>query len=157
MPRPAANTLAHPVPAALPAPLTAGHPLPSARTPAATVRWTLALLGLVAFALGAVGALIPGMPTTVFLLIGSYLLTRSCPRLEEWLLSSRLFRPYAAFIRSREPLSPRVRMAALAAMWTSILISAAILMLAGALPLLTGGIIAALGLIGTVAILFFRR
>lgn len=42
-----------------------------------------ALLGVLCFVLGGIGAVVPGLPTTVFLLVGSFFLTRNCPWLEE--------------------------------------------------------------------------
>lgn len=45
------------------------------------------------FALGALGAILPGLPATPFLLLTSYFLVRSSPRLNSTLLRSRLFGP----------------------------------------------------------------
>ena len=49
------------------------------------------LLAALFFVLAAVGILIPGLPTTPFLLLTSYFLVRSSPRLNARLLRSRLF------------------------------------------------------------------
>ena len=43
--------------------------------------------------LGAAGAVLPGLPTTPFLLLTSYFLVRSYPRLNDVLLRSKFFGP----------------------------------------------------------------
>ena len=49
--------------------------------------------GGVFFVLGTLGAILPGLPTTPFLLLTSYFLMRSSPRLNAALLRSRFFGP----------------------------------------------------------------
>lgn len=51
------------------------------------------LLGLVFVALGIIGALLPLMPTTIFLILAAGCFARSSPRLEAWLLEHRRFGP----------------------------------------------------------------
>lgn len=116
----------------------------------------LAAAGLACFGLGFVGIMVPGMPTTVFVLIGSFLLTRSCPWLERKLVGSRLFRPYAKYLDPLTPMPPRARAAAIGTMWTAITISCVVLMLAGTAPWVPAAVVA-LGLVGTWAIARFRR
>lgn len=117
----------------------------------------MAGVGVVCFALGGVGAIVPGMPTTVFLLVGSYLLVRSCPWLEERLLTTRLLRPYARFVRSREPMSGKARAAAIGAMTVSVGGSLVVLAMTEKLTPVLAGVIAGLWLAGFVAIMLFRR
>jgi uncharacterized membrane protein YbaN (DUF454 family) len=126
------------------------------RSSVSLVRWTRAALGLGCFALGAVGAVVPGLPTTVFLLVGSYLLTRSCPVLEQRLRSSRLFRPYAVYLDPAVPLPRRARVTALVGMWGSTILSALILY-SGRPSRLVPAILLGSGVLGTMAILRFRR
>ena len=55
-----------------------------ARGPA---RWLLFVVGLISLALGGLGVVTPGLPTTVFLIIAAGCFARSHPRLERWILS----------------------------------------------------------------------
>lgn len=77
------------------------------------------------------------------------------------MLSTRLLRPYASFIRSRDAMSVKARLIALSCMWCSIVFSIALLAVSHKLvgargQLVLGGIIAA-GVVGTVVIVRFRR
>lgn len=119
------------------------------------IRWMRAGIGLTCFGLAAVGAVLPGLPTTIFLLVGSYFLTRSCPALERRLRNSRLFQPYVAVLDGRRPLSRRARATALAGMWASIAVSGTLLGIAGS-GVVTLVLLGLAGIAGTVAIVRFR-
>lgn len=121
------------------------------------LRWLFASLGAVATALAVVGAILPGVPTTIFLIIASYCFTRSCPWLEERLLRHPLFAPYAVYVRRHEPMPRRARLMALLLMWTSVSISLAWLAHTGWLSPRSGAAIVGAALAGSVAVALVGR
>ena len=53
----------------------------------AVTRWLWFTLGWVAVGVGTVGIFVPGLPSTVFFLVGAWCFARSSPRFEAWLLA----------------------------------------------------------------------
>lgn len=70
-----------------------------ATTPAPTLvrrwytRWLLRALAVTSLGLGILGVFIPGLPTTVFILIAGWAAMRSSPRMHAWLWNHPLFGP----------------------------------------------------------------
>lgn len=76
----------------------AGTPESSRVPPASTplplvVRCLLLAFAVLCLCLGGVGVFVPGMPTTVFILMAAWAALRSSPRLYGWLMANRLFGP----------------------------------------------------------------
>jgi uncharacterized membrane protein YbaN (DUF454 family) len=108
-------------------------------------------LGLAAasFGLAATGVVIPGVPTVPFLLVTSYFLVRSSPRLNERLLRSRTFGPMIRDWQRHRGMRRRVKAIAIA---TMIVVVAATVTLGGlSLPALVTVLV--LVLIGVIVIL----
>jgi uncharacterized protein len=120
-------------------------------------RLLLAFLGIVCVGLAVAGAVLPGLPATVFLVLASYLFTRSCPWLEERLIRNRLFGPYLQYLDGRQPMPRRARWIAAISMWIAVASSLTMLALAGALGPWGGGSILASALVGSVVIARYRR
>ena len=62
--------------------------------PRGPLRWLLVTLGLVTAALGLLGAFLPILPTTPFLLVAGACFARSSPELHRRMLAMRAFGPY---------------------------------------------------------------
>ena len=91
--------------------------------PLSTVRrWLLIAAGTVCVGLGILGALLPGLPSTVFFLTAAACYTRSSERLYRWMLSKpvaqRALAQYAEYKRTRA-LPLRVKLIAMGSAWTS--------------------------------------
>ena len=56
-------------------------------------RWLMLGIGWLAVGLAALGAVLPLLPTTPFLLVAAWAFARSSHRLRQWLYDSRLFGP----------------------------------------------------------------
>lgn len=94
-------------------------------------RWIFALLGLVSVGIGFLGVFLPGLPTTVFLIVASYFFTRSCPWLEDKLVRAPIFRPYLRYLDRGAEMPLRVRIGTIAIMWIASAASCVVLYLRG--------------------------
>ncbi len=120
-------------------------------------RWMFLLLGLLSVGLGFVGVFVPGLPTTIFLILASYCFTRSCPWLEERLVRARIFRPYLRYVDGEREMPLRARLVTIALMWTAVGTSLAVLAARGSLALWFVAVVGGSAVVGTVAIaLAFR-
>jgi len=119
-------------------------------------RWALAFVGVVCVGLAAAGAVTPGLPTTVFLIVASACFTRSCPWLEQRLLRNRFFAPYLRYVDG-EPMPDNVRIGVIGVMWLFCISSAALLHLRDALPTLLGVVLIGGAAVGSIFVWRWRR
>ncbi|RCX18413.1 hypothetical protein DFR58_105177 [Anaerobacterium chartisolvens] len=52
------------------------------------------LIGILSLALGLLGAILPGLPTTPFLLLTLYCFTRGSERMNHWFKGTRIYKKY---------------------------------------------------------------
>ncbi len=80
--------------------------------------------GTAALVLAIIGAILPVMPTTIFLLLALYCYARSSLRLHTWLTTNRLFGKYLAGAAEGRGFSPRMKALLIACTGASALFSA---------------------------------
>lgn len=83
----------------------------------------LTALGLLCLGIGAVGALIPVLPTTPFVLLAAGCFGGSSPRLYGWLAQTRSFGPFLENYKSGGGVPRRVKVRSLAFLWGMLLLS----------------------------------
>jgi len=79
-------------------------------------RWGWFALGWVMVALGLIGAILPVMPTTIFLILASACFSHSSPRFEAWLLDHRWFGASIRRWRERGAIPRRAKILAITSM-----------------------------------------
>ena len=87
-----------------------------------TVRIIYIILGCIAVVLGSIGVVVPGLPTTPFVLLASWCFYKSSPRLRNWLLQSFLGKYIKDYTR-RGGLTTRKRIYIILLMATMVTIS----------------------------------
>ena len=87
------------------------HQVKEAKNPLLRVLWVG--LGCLFVGLGAIGAVVPGMPPTVFLVLAAACFIRSSQRLYDWLISNKTFGPYLKDYRECKGIPRRAKVLAL--------------------------------------------
>jgi len=85
---------------------------PTGRPPRSAARGVWLVLGFALVGMGIVGAILPLVPTTIFLILAAGCFARSSPRLEHWLLNHRQFGPGLRAWRSERAISSRAKISA---------------------------------------------
>ncbi len=84
-------------------------------------------LGFASVALGALGIVLPLLPTVPFMLLAAFFFARSSPRLETWIVDHPRFGPHVRAWRERGAISPAGKRAALFAFVFSALLGLVLL------------------------------
>lgn len=71
------------------------------------------LLGLLSLLVGAIGVVVPMLPTVPFILLAAFFFARSNARLERWLLDHPRFGPHIGVWRTRRAISRKGKRAAI--------------------------------------------
>lgn len=79
--------------------------------------------GVLALILAVIGVVLPGLPTTPFVLLAGACFVRASPRAHAWLLRNRLFGPMLANWERHRSIPRRVKRAAIGIMLLSVSVS----------------------------------
>ena len=85
------------------------------------------VIGLLCVGLGAVGAFLPVLPTTPFMILAAAMFAKSSVRLERWLLEHKRFGPPLIAWRAHRVIPLRVKLLS----WGSMLVSLGLMILTG--------------------------
>ncbi|MGE7956445.1 YbaN family protein [Pseudomonas sp. NPDC089530] len=86
------------------------------RSPSKASRLFFACLAYVSLAIGLIAIVIPGLPTTEFVLLAAWAATKSSPRLSAWMENHRLFGPILSNWRNGRIVSRRAKISATVSM-----------------------------------------
>lgn len=109
------------------------------------------VFGLLAVGLGVLGVVLPGLPTTPFLLLASWLFYRSSPRLQQWLLASWLGK-YIRNYQRRGGMTATQKAGAIGVMVVMVLLSTFVFIPAGSVARI---IVPVAGAIGALTVLLW--
>jgi uncharacterized membrane protein YbaN (DUF454 family) len=82
--------------------------------------------GIVFVVIGAIGVILPLLPTTPFLLLAAYCFARSSPRLHDWLLTHKTFGPLIKNWDEYGSIDPRAKRIAMVVIMLTPLITIAV-------------------------------
>lgn len=86
-------------------------------------RWLWLVAGLICVALGAIGIMLPILPTTPFLLAAAACFCKSSTRMYNWLLNNKWFGEYIRNYREGKGIPLKTKITALTVLWITIVIS----------------------------------
>ena len=115
------------------------------------INYTLIILGTISLCLGLAGIVLPGLPTTPFLLLTAGLYIRSSDKLYQKLIANKITGKFITDYRSAKGLTIRQKIYSICLMWLMILISCVFQIDNYTLRL----IVIAAGITGTSIMIFF--
>jgi len=88
------------------------------------IRALLLVAGTISLTLGAIGIILPILPTTPFLLLSAACYLRSSERMHKWLLGNRWFGEYIRNYQEGRGIQMKTKIAAITLLWGMIIFSA---------------------------------
>ncbi len=114
-------------------------------------RILLIFLGLIFVALGLIGVFVPGLPTTIFMILAAYCFVRSSEKLYSWVINNQLFGQRVKHFIETKTIPLRGKIYSISSMWIMVTLSLIFLKVS----LIIKFMIFLLAIIGTVVILSY--
>jgi len=95
------------------------------RNPA--LRGLFIAIGWLCVASGAIGAVLPGWPTTIWIILATYFFARSSPRFYNWVMNHRVFGPLIRDWRDGKGMTARAKAVAVTTIVLTISVSVAVI------------------------------
>jgi uncharacterized membrane protein YbaN (DUF454 family) len=92
------------------------------------IRALLLAAGTISLALGAIGVVVPLLPTTPFLLLATACYLRSSDRMHSWLVNNKWFGSYIKNYQEGKGIPLKTKVAAVSFLWITIIISGFLIM-----------------------------
>lgn len=114
--------------------------------PAKCKRYALIAFGWLCVAIGLVGVVVPGLPTTIFMILAAWAFSKSSQRFQAWLLGHPRFGPAVIAWRDRGAIPACAKALALATMTLSLAVISVFVATTWVLPAIVGAIMLCVGL-----------
>lgn len=115
----------------------------------ALARFAWLTLGWTSLGAGALGVVLPVLPTTPFVIVAAFAFGKASPRLRTWLASNRHFGPVISDWQTNGAIAPRFKIMAMIMMAAVFVVSLVLSMPTHVLAIQAIGIVAAAGFILT--------
>ena len=86
----------------------------------------LIICGILCLGLGAVGVVLPVLPTTPFVLLAALCFSAASKKAYDWLRQNRIFGPYIENYRTKQGIKLSLKIASISFLWIGLIISMAL-------------------------------
>lgn len=114
-------------------------------------KFLLSFLGLIFMALGTIGIFVPGLPTTIFMILAAYCFIKSSEKLYNWVIENRFVGDKVKHFMETKTIPLRGKIHSISAMWIMVIITIGLLKVS----LIVKFIIAIAAIAGTIVVLSY--
>ncbi|MFN4111135.1 MAG: YbaN family protein [Ignavibacteria bacterium] len=114
-------------------------------------KFLLSFLGLIFMALGTIGIFVPGLPTTIFMILAAYCFIKSSEKLYNWVIENRFVGDKVKHFMETKTIPLRGKIHSISAMWIMVIITIGLLKVS----LIVKFIIVIAAIAGTIVVLSY--